>query len=131
MVAIIVVVVVNCRAWNKMQHQFSNSTYLERDVPYYLELFTMQRGGPWEIGLGAKLHNSSLHGGDYDADREQQKIEVTSDWHLEQHVSPISLNVVFFNIINPITVHYKIQLLPESVTYQLIYQVNGFRKIIR
>ena len=46
-----------------------------------------QGGGHWEIGLAAKLHDSTLHGGDYDADRESQRIQVTSEIIKEEHVS--------------------------------------------
>ncbi len=54
---------------------------------YYFEVYTNQGGGPWSAGMAAKLHNSTLHGGVYNADAERQRIEVTSERIEEEHVS--------------------------------------------
>jgi len=39
--------------------------------------------------LGVKLHNSELHGGEYDSDQERQKITVSSDLLHEKQVREI------------------------------------------
>jgi len=61
--------------------------HLKQDEAYYFEVLLNQGTGHWEIGLAAKLHDSTLHGGDYDADRERQRIVITSEIIDEEHVS--------------------------------------------
>ena len=75
-----------CRRWDRFPYQQSEPVQLEKDVPYYFEVFLNQGRGHWEIGLAAKLHDSTLSGGDYDADKESQRIEVISEVIQEEHV---------------------------------------------
>ena len=53
---------------------------------YYFEALSNQGGGPWDVGLGVKLHDSTLSGGLYDSDFELQRIEISSTIIQEQHV---------------------------------------------
>ena len=75
------------RSWSYRGYQRSEPIYLKKGEAYYFEVHLNQGGGHWEIGLAAKLHDSTLHGGDYDADRESQRIQVTSEIIKEEHVS--------------------------------------------
>ncbi len=76
-----------CRRWDRFNSQYSDPIQLEKDMYYYFEVYTNQGGGPWSAGMAAKLHNSTLHGGVYNADAERQRIEVTSERIEEEHVS--------------------------------------------
>ncbi len=78
---------------------------MEKDKSYYFEVLGNNVRGPWEIGLAAKLHDSSLHGGEYIVDTEQQRIDVTSQRIEEEHVSQMMMLVRMF--LMSITFHIK------------------------
>ena len=80
------------RRWDRFTSQTAEPVQLEKDVPYYLEVLVNQYGGPWEIGLAVKLHDSTLSSGDYDADKERQIIDVTSEVIQEEHVRNTRMN---------------------------------------
>ena len=65
----------------------SEPIYLEEDKPYLFKMYSNQYNGPSEIGLGVKVHSSSLSGGIYDAENERQSITITSSIVREEHVS--------------------------------------------
>ena len=77
----------SCLRWDLFTSQFSEPVYLEEGRPYYFELISNQFPGPWDIGLGVKLHDSTLTGGQYDSDYEEQRIAISSTVVQEQHVS--------------------------------------------
>lgn len=52
--------------------------FLEAGKPYYFEYVSNNYGGAWDAGIGVKLHDSTLTGGLYDSDYEQQRIAITS-----------------------------------------------------
>ena len=82
--------------WDYYQFQLSAPVYLEKEQPYYFEVLGNQYSYRWEVGLGVKLHDSTLSGGRYNADREQQKISITSSIAREEQVrTRVRLTCVF------------------------------------
>ena len=72
--------------WDFYPEQFLEPVYLEAGLPYYFEMLANNYGGPWQAGIGAKLHDSTLMGGLYDGDRESQEITISSTTVQERQV---------------------------------------------
>ena len=85
--------------WNRFAAQFSEPIYLEAGQPYYFEVLSNNHGFPWDVGLGVKLHNSTLSGGLYESDREMQRVAITSSIVKEQHVREMPLILLAIIII--------------------------------
>ena len=73
--------------WDYWPSQVSEPVYLEEGKPYYIEATNNQGGGPWELGVGAKIHCLDHTAYPYDGDREIQRINISSIDVKEQHVS--------------------------------------------
>lgn len=80
--------------WNVRSSQYSQPVYLEAGEHYYFEAWSNQGYGPWDIGLGVKLHNSTISGGLYESDFEEQRLQISSTTIQEEHVCLICITIV-------------------------------------
>ena len=80
--------------WDSYDTQRSKPVDLEEGRPYYLEMLLNQRGGPWQIYLGLKYHNSTLTRTQVPAEQEVQRVIVDSVVVREKHVSKLVLDGV-------------------------------------
>ena len=67
--------------------QTSEPVFLEAGSYYYIEALHSQFPGPWNLGFGAKVHSLDWTSYPYQADREVQRIRISSTVVKEQHVS--------------------------------------------
>ena len=67
--------------------QTSKPVLLEAGSYYYIEALSNQFGGPWHYGFGAKVHSLDWTSYPYQADKEVQRIRISSTVVKEQHVS--------------------------------------------
>lgn len=74
-------------SWTYFPSQTSEPILLEEGKYYYFMLPSNQGGGPWEMGIAAKVHNLSYSSYPYESDREEQLIAVSSTTVKEEHVS--------------------------------------------
>lgn len=74
-------------SWVYYDTQTSDPILLQAGEYYYFVMAANQGGGPWEMSIGAKVHNLSFNSYPYDGDYEQQLIEISSTVAKEQHVS--------------------------------------------
>ena len=81
-------------SWNFFPEQFSKSFYLEAGQYYYFEMVSNQGGGPWDIGLAAKVHSLNHTSYPYQGDKERQRINITSSAVQEKIVSDQNLEVL-------------------------------------
>ena len=77
----------HCYRWDFFPQQFSDPVYLEAGKYYYFEVISNQGGGPWDIGLAAKIHSLNHTAYPYQGDKEQQRIEIRSNVVRENIVS--------------------------------------------
>ena len=80
--------------WDFYDTQRSKPLDLEGGRPYYLEMLLSHGGGPWNIYLGLKYHNSTLTHTQVPAEHEVQKVIVDSVIVQEKHVSELVLDCV-------------------------------------
>ena len=67
--------------------QTSEPVFLEAGSYHYIEALLSQFSGPWHLGFGAKVHSLDWTSYPYQADKEVQRINITSTVVKEQHVS--------------------------------------------
>ena len=75
--------------WDYYPEQFSDPIYLEAGQYYFFQIVANQGGGPWDLGLAAKLHCLNETSYPYQGDREKQRINITSTVVREKIVSEI------------------------------------------
>lgn len=73
-------------SWNRFDTQISEPIWLDEGTPYYIEAHGNQYGGPWELGIGAKIHCYNYTTYPYNGDREEQQITISSTVVQEEHV---------------------------------------------
>lgn len=73
-------------SWNYYSSQLSEPINLVGGQAYYLEALQTQGGGPWQIGLGAKIHNLTWTDDYALADHEEQRIRIRSSAFKETQV---------------------------------------------
>ena len=66
--------------------QISDPITLESGKPYYLEVLHTQGGGPWDIGFGAKYHNTNLTSSEAYGEHEEQQIMLSAEIVKEMQV---------------------------------------------
>ena len=81
--------------WDYYDTQMSEPIFLKAGEYHYFVMVGNQATGPWEMSIGAKVHNLSYNSYPYDGDFEEQLIEVSSTVRKEQHVSEFCLSYVF------------------------------------
>jgi len=69
--------------------QISDPIELEGGKPYYLEVLHTQGSGPWDIGFGAKYHNTNLTSSQAHGEHEEQKIVLSAEIEKETQVSNV------------------------------------------
>ena len=65
-------------SYNYFASQTSSPKYLKAGQPYYIEALQSQYGGPWYIGVAAKIHNLTWTEDYALADHEEQIIRISS-----------------------------------------------------
>ena len=66
-------------SWNTFPEQIASvPVYLKEGHYYYFELVSNQGRGPWDVGLGAKVHSLSHTSYPYQGDKERQRVNITS-----------------------------------------------------
>lgn len=73
--------------WDFFATQRSEPMELEGGKPYYLEVLHSQGGGPYDLLLGLKFHNSNKTRGEVPAEHEVQRVVISSTIVMETHVS--------------------------------------------
>ena len=73
--------------WDYYTTQRSEPMELEGGKPYYLEVLHTQGGGPYDLLLGLKFHNSNKTRGEVPAEHEVQRVVISSTIVMETHVS--------------------------------------------
>ena len=85
-------VVASARSWTRNRWDYfatqrSDPMELEGGKPYYLEVLHSQGGGPYDLLLGLKFHNSNKTRGEVPAEHEVQRVVISSTVVKEKHVS--------------------------------------------
>ena len=86
----LILIITSCR-WDFFLEQFSEPIYLEAGEYYYFQVVSNQFGGPWDLGLGAKLHCLNETTYPYQGDKERQRINISSTIVREKIVSEITI----------------------------------------
>ena len=92
-------VVASAPAWTRNRWDFyasqrSEPMELEGGKPYYLEVLHNQGGGPYDLLLGLKFHNSNKTRGEVPAEHEVQRVIISSTIVKETHVSSHNSDVL-------------------------------------
>ena len=66
--------------------QISDPIELEGGKPYYVEVLHTQGGGPWDLGFGAKYHNTNLTSSQAYGEHEEQRIVLSAEIKKETQV---------------------------------------------
>jgi len=77
------------RRWNYFPTQTAAPILLEAGKAYYMEAISNQGGGPWDLGISAKIHNLSFNTYPFNGDNEVQMISIFSVVVKEEHVSAL------------------------------------------
>jgi len=72
--------------WNTFGTQKSTPIELEAGKPCYLEVIHTQSGGVWNVGFGAKYHNTKVTSHNVYGEREVQEIRISVEIKKETHV---------------------------------------------
>ena len=72
--------------WNHFSTQKSVPIELEGGKPYYLEVLHSQGPGGWDLGFGAKYHNTNLTSSEAYGEHEEQQIVLSAEIIKETHV---------------------------------------------
>jgi len=73
-------------SWSTFSTQKSVPIELEGGKPYYLEVLQNQGNGPWNIGFGAKYHNTNLTSSEAYGEHEEQQIVLSAEIVKEMQV---------------------------------------------
>lgn len=79
-------------AWNTFDSQKSVPIKLDGGKPCYLEIIHTQFNGPWNIGFGAKYHNTNVTSSTVYGDYEEQQIHISVEIKKETHVRLQEIN---------------------------------------
>ena len=72
--------------WNHLPTQKSIPIELEGGKPYYLEVLHTQGPGAWNLGFGAKYHNTNLTSSEVYGEHEEQQIVLSAELKKETQV---------------------------------------------
>ena len=81
--------------WDHFPSQKSEPVELEGGKPHYLEILHTQGVGPWDIGFGAKYHNTNFTSDEVYGEHEEQQIVLSAEIKKEIHVRML---IAFSNI---------------------------------
>ena len=73
-------------SWTFYPQQTSEPVLLEGGKYYYFKMVGNQGAGPWEIAIGAKVHNLSYNARPYIGDNEEQLVAISSTVVKEENV---------------------------------------------